>query len=231
MLDYSYKYGVNMLGAWGFLLAALCFGIFALTFQTMVVDKTKLKLSSFSYAYYFMAVALAVWSVAAANGDSHFLKTAVLIGDGLLLAGSVFMLYVLIGDKNRTFVWLSVVLAAVLLFVRAKYYSPAPFMSGGILEFNSQTPVALALGAIFAAVWLPANISTAKQVAHAIRHDEISSYYIYIYTAATISALLFLAAKRVLAVVLSFAAIGVCFLMLIASNMLVSKLGVKNGTK
>ena len=220
-----------MLAAWGFLLTGLCFSIFASTFKTMVIDKTKLRLNGFTYAYFCLALALVVWAVAAANGDGNLLKNSVLIGDGLLLAGSVFLVHTLVGPKKTRWVWLSVFIAVGLLIIRGKYYPPVPYMDGGVLVFNSQTPVAVGLATLFLAIWLPANAKVAKSVAHKVKHDDIGTYYIAIYTAATISALVFLASRRVLAVVLSFVAIGICFIMLIASNLLIDKLESRHGAR
>lgn len=220
-----------MLAAWGFLLTGICFGLFASTFKTMVVDKTGLKLNSFSYAYYCLALAMATWSIAAANGGSMLLKNSVLVGDGLILAGSVFMVSSLAGQRRKIWILISALGAAALLAARAKYYTPAPYMSSGVLVFNSQTPAAIALGVIFIAIWLPANLNAARQIARPIKHQDLNVYYTSIYTAATASALLFLASRRALAVVLSFAAIGICFAMLLASNMLISKLESRHAAK
>jgi len=96
-------------------------------------------------------------------------------------------------------------------------------MRGEILIFNTQTVVAVVIAIIFLAIWLPVSLRVAKVVTHKIGQDDIRSIYSSIYVAATVAALVFLAARRTVTVVLSFIALGICFVMLIRSNMLVAK--------
>lgn len=212
-----------MLATLGFTITGICFGIFAYTFNSLVIRKTDLKLSQFSYAYYSLGLALLNWGIASAIGGDDLLSRSVIVGNGFLLLGTLFMLDVWLGKKNRVWLWISAVIAVVLLYIRASHYSPTPYMRGGILIFNTQTMVALTLAAIFAVIWLPVNLRVAKLVTHKIGQDSITSMYSAVYVAATIAALIFLAARRTFTVVLSFIAIGVCFLMLIRSNMLIAK--------
>jgi hypothetical protein len=104
-------------------------------------------------------------------------------------------------------------------------------MRDGILIFNTQTAAALVLAGIFAIIWLPVNLKVAKLITHKAGLDNISSMYSAVYIAATIAALIFLAARRTITVLLSFAAIGICFVMLIRSNMLIAKLSEKHRGK
>jgi hypothetical protein len=216
-----------MLATLGFTITGVCFGIFAYTFNSLVARKANLKLSQFSYAYYSLALAFITWGVATAIGGDDVLKKSVIIGNGFLLVGTIFMLDIWLGKKNRIWLWFASVLAIGLLYVRAVHYSPTPYMRGGILIFNTQTAVAIALGLIFALVWLPVNLRVAKLITTKIGQENINSTYSAIYVAATIAALIFLAARRTITVVLSFIAIGVCFVMLIWSNILVSKITEK----
>jgi hypothetical protein len=220
-----------MLAAFGFTITGVCFGVFAYTFSRLVIDKTHLKLSHFSYAYYSLAFALLTWGFAAAFGGDDLLNKSVLVGDGFLLLGTLFMLDVWLDKKNRAWLWLAVLIAGVLLYLRATHYSPTPFMRDGILIFNTQTAAALVLAGIFAIIWLPVNLKVAKLITHKAGLDNISSMYSAVYIAATIAALIFLAARRTITVLLSFAAIGICFVMLIRSNMLIAKLSEKHRGK
>lgn len=212
-----------MLAVLGFILTGICFGIFAYTFEDSVVSKTKLKLTHFSYAYYSLALAMITWGIAAANGGADVLKASVTIGDAFLLLGTLYMLDIWLGPKKRFWTWLAVPLAAALLFLRTAQYPPEPYMNDGVLIFNSHIVAAAGLAAIFILIWLPVNLKVAKQVTHKIGQDSIASMYSTIYIAATVSALIFLAARRTITVILSFAAIGVCFAMLVYSSLLVSK--------
>ncbi len=213
-----------MLAALGFTITGLFFGIFAYTFNNLVIDKTNLKLSQFSYAYYSLALALLTWGLAAAIGNSELLKWSVIVGDGFLLLGTLCMVGMWLGKKNRVWLWLAAFLSIALLFARAIQYPPTPYMRSGILIFNTQTIVAATIAAIFVVIWLPVNLRVAKQITHKVGQDDITIIYSGIYVAATVAALIFLAARRTLTVVLSFVAIGICFAMLIKSNMLIAKL-------
>lgn len=213
-----------MLATLGFTITGLCFGIFAFTFNNLVVHKAKLKLSQFSYGYYSLALAFIIWGIASAIGGSTLLKHSVLVGDGLLLLGTLFMLDVWLGKKHRAWLGLAAVVSVALLYIRISHFTPSPYMRSGILIFNTQTAVAVVLGLIIALIWLPVNLRVAKLVTQKIGQGEIAFIYSAMYTAATVAALIFLVARRTIVVVLSFIAIGVCFAMLITSNMLVAKL-------
>lgn len=213
-----------MLATLGFTATGICFGIFAFTFSRLVINRTDLKLNQFSYAYYSLALALLTWGVAAAIGGDDLLRRSVLVGNGFLLLGTLFMLDVWLGKKNRLWIWPAALVSIALLYVRASQYSPTPFMRDGILIFNTQTIVAIVLAGVFALVWLPVNIKVAKLVTHKVGQESVTSMYSAVYVAATIAALIFLAARRTITIVLSFAAIGICFAMLIRSNMLIAKL-------
>ncbi len=216
-----------MLATLGFITTGICFGIFAYTFNSLVVRKAKLKLSQFSYAYYSLGLGLLTWGIAAAIGGSDTLRLSVIIGNGFLLLGTLFMLDVWIPKKHRVWLWVASLVAIALLYVRAVYYSPTPYMRDGILIFNTQTIVAIAIGLIFALIWLPVNLRVAKMITHKIKQDNINTIYSGIYAAVTVAALIFLAARRTIVVILSFSAIIICFVMLIWSNILVAKITEK----
>jgi hypothetical protein len=219
-----------MLATLGFVITGLCFGIFAYTFNTLVIAKTNLKFVQFAYAYYCLGLALLTWGVAAAIGGDDLLRRSVIVGNSFLLLGTLFMLSVWLGQKNRSWVWLAAVIAIVLLYVRASHYPPTPYMKDGILIFNTQTPVAIVLGLIFTTIWLPVNLGVARTLVRKIGQEGMASIYSAIYLMATLSALLFLAARRVATVILSFAALTICFVMLVASNIFVKKVEEHRGT-
>jgi hypothetical protein len=79
-----------MLATFGFIATGICFAVFAYTFDTLVLEKTKLKLNNFSRAYYALAVALLTWGLAASTNEATVLKQSVIIGDALLLTGTLF---------------------------------------------------------------------------------------------------------------------------------------------
>src|SRR5579863_986102 len=110
-----------MLATLGFTITGLCFAIFAYTFSSLVIKKAHLKLNQFSYAYYSLALAFITWGVATAIGGNDLLKNSVIVGDGFLLVGTLFMLDVWLGKKNRRWLWLAAAVALGLLYARAMY--------------------------------------------------------------------------------------------------------------
>jgi hypothetical protein len=115
-----------------------------------------------------------------------------------------------------------------LLYVRITQYPPDPYMHNGILVFNPQTQVALAIGLLFFLVWLPVSLKVARIVTHIIKQDGIYRTYAAIYVVSAISALLFLVSRRLITIIISFAVVGICFVMLIQSNLLIAKLQGKH---
>ena len=220
-----------MLAAMGFTATGICFGIFGYTFYELVVRKAKLGLQKYSYAYYCLGLAMLVWGIAVAIGGNTILKQSVIVGDGLLLLGTIFMLELWLGEKYENWSWLAVVASMALLILRATELPPNPYMKGGILIFNTQTPAAIILGIIFVGIWLPVNLKVAKFITHKIKQDIVSNTYAAIYVTATLAALIFIAARRTITVILSFAAIGISFALLIWSNILIAKLTEKKHGK
>lgn len=220
-----------MWAAIGFTVTGIFFGFFAYTFNSLVIQKTKLKLKQFSYAYYFLALAFVIWGLAAANGSEGVLQKSVIAGNVLILLGTLFMLDIWLGVKRRAWLWLAAIVSVLLIYIRVKQYSPVPYLKDGVLVFNSQRPVIGILATVFLFIWLPLNMKVADKVTNAVKQPNIRQIYSGIYILATFSALIFLTTKRVITVVLSFIALSICFALLIASNMLVKKLKEDNGSK
>ena len=220
-----------MLAEVGFLVAAACFGIFAYTFDIYVIRPTKIHRHDFSYAYYCLALALLTWGIAVAAGGADVLKTAVLIGDLFIFLGTVFMLHVL-SSGSKKLLWLAGAIFLLLLYIRANHYVPAPYIKNGILVFNSQRPVTIALGLIFAFIWLPANLKVAKAVSYKLKGTNLSNLFTAIYFFSALAAIVFVASKNTKTLAVAFTILCLCFIMLIASNVLVMSLvGGKHGSQ
>lgn len=217
-----------MLATIGFVTAGIFFWVFALTFLNLVVAKTELNLKPFPYAYYCLGLALIVWGVASFLGTSEALAQSVIIGDGIVLVGTLLMVRSF--TNSRALLFLGFILSVVFLLVRVKYYYPEPYIKSGLLIFNTQTPVAVSLGAIFSLIWLPVNLKVSRRVTNAVKQPALRPIFFLIYSMANISAIIFIAARRPIIATLSFAALTTCFLLLIYSNILVSKLGDRHAT-
>jgi len=221
-----------MLATLGFLITGVFFGVFATTFLALVARGSKLQLKQFGYAYYMLGLAFLGYGLASAVGSQGWLEASVLAGNVFLLAGTLCMLDLVLPQRQRLFWRLALVtIGAALLYMRVTLYPPDPYILKGVLIFNSQAPVAITLGLLFVGVWLPINIRVARQVVRAVKQESIEMVYSWLYTLATVSALLFLAARRTTTVVLSFIAISICFALLILSNVVVKSLGEHRGKR
>lgn len=219
-----------MLAAAGFSVVGIFFGIFAYTFDSMVARRSHAKLGQFAYAYYSLALAFFVWGAASAVASHDVLQWSVIAGDGLLLLATFFLLDIVIGANYRR-LWIApaVLVSVALIYLRIKFYFPAPYMTEGVLVFNTQPLVATVLSLVFVLTWLPVNAWVARVVTHKSGLDSLMFSYLVIYSAATVGVVFFLFAHRPIIVVLSFLAIAVCFVMLIASNLLVRSIGRRDG--
>lgn len=210
----------------GFFSAGLFFAIFAYTFYSLTKNKIPSVLKHFSYAYFTLAVAFIIWGIASLVGEQSLLQHAVSVGNVLLLFSTGFLLNIYFSDKkNKNYYLLCWGIVSILfLGWRALYFPPQPFLSNGIFIFNTQTPVAIILGVLLLLVWLPTNIKVSLLVVKKVKLKHVSSVYQFIYIMATIAALLFIAAKTIPIIILSFSALVLCFIMLIASNILLERL-------
>ena len=209
----------------GFLVAGVIFAVYAYTFYSLAGTKLPIFLKNYAFAYFSLALAFLIWAFAALN--NNFLINSVIIGNILLLLGSIFLLNVLFNNsKNIKFlsIFLGIVLSFIFLWVRINYYPPTPFMENGVLIFNTQKIISIILSSIFIFIWLPANLVTAKRVTANMPIQGMSFVYSFIYGISTIAAIFFIAFKTVPMVITAFVTLGICFVMLIYSNYVASKL-------
>jgi len=211
----------------GFTITGLFFGIYAYTFYALAGKKIKSVLKSFAYAYFSLALAFLSWGIAAFIGNQNLLNLSVISGNILLLLSTIFLLNIhLHQNKNYRTVGLvgAFLLALLFLWWRVSYFPPQPILSNGILVFNTDLPVAVILGLIILLIWLPTNIKVAKLISQKVKAEGISFIYSSIYVMATIASLLFIAARTIPVIIISFTGIAICFAMLIASNVVIDKL-------
>jgi len=211
-----------------FISAGLLLAVYAELFRRVVVRKLKQPPRAFGYGYLCLAAALLVWGIAAVLGNQHWLEGSVMVGNALLLIGSVCMLQVVFRGNQRTStiaVGAGSLGAIAFLVWRVMFYPPSPELVGGILLFHTATPVAVVLGLVLLLIWLPASLRVAQILTAMPGLRPLRSMYYSVYTMATVAALLFLSAKSPLVVALAFAGIFLSFLMLSGTTMMVDKLG------
>jgi hypothetical protein len=213
-----------MLAAFGFGIAAICFAVFASTFQKYVVKHAGPGSERLAYAFYTLAYAFMFWCLVVGSGHLSLLPASVLAGEALILLGTWYLLPLVLPGTGWA-VYAAVAFLA-LLVLRAVYLYPSPTLTQGIVIFNIPTLVVVALSVLIIGVWLPACAKVAKKVASALKDPGVERIYASIYVASALSALLFVGTRRPLTAALSFAALVMCLGLLIASNVVV-KLAAK----
>ncbi len=209
----------------GFSVVGIVFAIYASTFYSLAGKRLPVFLRSYSFAYFSLALAFLIWAFASLNNE--FLTNSVIIGDSLLLLGSIFLLNVLFNQNKNIKVFsvaVGIILSLIFIWLRINYYPPMPFIENGILVFNTQTIITVILNLIFILIWLPANLMAAKKVTANISVEGMTYAYSFIYGVSTIAAILFITFKTIPMVIISFVTLGICFVMLLYSNYVISKL-------
>jgi hypothetical protein len=172
------------------------------------------------------------WGVAVLKADQYLLNLSVLVGNGLILFGSLFLLDLqsVTGKKGRIMAIVLLIIFMALFFVlRIIYYPPSPTVENGILLFNTALPVFALLGIVFIGVWLPGCIKMAGMLATTLQDKRLTFLFGSVYAMTIVAALIFMAARTIPVVVASFVGIVLCFVMLIASNIIVGKMLQQKG--
>lgn len=187
-------------------------------------------LKSFAYAYFSLSLAFLVWGLVTFLGDQNLLNLSVISGNILLLLSTIFLLGLLFETNKLIVTTIGGLLSFIFVWWRTTYFPPQPLISDGVLVFNTQLPVATILGLILLLVWLPTNIKVANLVAKRLKIKGMPFIYSSVYVMATLASLLFISARTIPVIILSFVGITLCFAMLIASNVVIDKVtGEKNG--
>lgn len=214
----------------GFLIGGIVIALYAYTFQRVTDGKLPDYLKRYADVYYALAAAFLIW--AAASVFTDFLAVSVLLGNALILLGSLFLLSILMSGKGKmepSILMAGPVVALLLLYVRATQFFPEPLMDNGVLVFNTQTPVAIALGLIFAGIWLPANVMVGKAVAKTMNIQGIDTIYAILYALSTIAAMLLISLHTVSMVIIAFVVLTLSFAMLMYSNSMLGQSLSKRG--
>ncbi|MEO7617419.1 MAG: hypothetical protein ABIS59_01105, partial [Candidatus Saccharibacteria bacterium] len=200
-----------MLAIVGFIFSGLCFTIFASTLRRIVAKKTGLSLDTFAFAFYSIGIAFLIWAIAAGTMRNDVLSESVILGEGLIAAGTIALLSLLVRKNANLIIALAGIGAGALLIIRYLYFYPTPVMTDGVVVFNVPAKVLLILGAVIAAIWLPASMKVARSITAAIGQPSMSQLYGAIYTTATLAAIFFISARRPFTVILSFATLTIMF--------------------
>ncbi len=200
----------------GFIVGAVLFAGYAYSIRSYTVS---CGISRFyPWAYYTLALTFLLWGIATANGNQHFLNISILLGNALILIGSALLLEI-VTHKKGIVLW-GVVIAIVIFIARLMFFSPAPYMQGGILIFNTNIIVSLVYAMLFFCIWLPANLSVGKAIGSLGKSPEFTQLLRGLFGLSTIAAVFMPIARTPIMVVVAFVTLAVCYSVLIAVNVL-----------
>jgi hypothetical protein len=100
------------------------------------------------------------------------------------------MLNVLLANNanKKSILYVSALVLASLLIVRVVYFYPEPYMTNGVLFFNSQRFVSFTIAFTFLFIWFPVNLQISDLLTY--RAQQLKTAYTYLFTAATLSAVI-----------------------------------------
>lgn len=216
-----------MLAILGFLTVASVLAVFAYSFNRLV-GRIDPDLRLFGAAFGLVGAAFLFWGLVSLSGVESALPASVLLGEGLLVAATICMVNLHVPARHRSLT--TIILAAgglMLLALRITHYHPVPYMADGLLHFNIQHPVAIALSLLVIFGWLPACLRVARTVTYIHGLDRYRALYALLYVATAVSALLFIEAQRPSIIIASFSAFGAAILLLLLSNLLIHNFPVQ----
>lgn len=148
-----------MWGEIGFISAAVIFALVAFLSLNLKVSDKRFSVLSYGLAHIFASFSFLLWGLVLYGVGSLSLRNAVIIGDTMLIIGSVLMATSTFqkGIRNKILLGTSV-LGLLFLIIRYIAIKPEPYIENYILIFNSQLIISIALVLIFALAWFRTNI-------------------------------------------------------------------------
>lgn len=209
-----------MLGAIGFLIAALVIAGYAVSSSLVYTLAPPRQRYSFALAYTLLAIAMLFWMVAVASGGGSSLPGFILASDVVLIGATLAMINVKYDLLAQW--WLLALLiagAALLTALRAYIYPPTAFVSDGLLYFNLPPVVLAVFLTTFTLIWLPASAQVVRQVMSLDGLRWLQNLTAHVFTAIIIVTGLFLSARRPVMVILLFIVLVSMFAGLLAFNL------------
>ncbi len=217
-----------MLAVFGFVITGVFFAVFSQTFSKKLTKNNKI-MKNYVRAYLALAAAFFGYGIASAFGTQSLLAASVMLGSVLLLVATLLLMDIFFTNHahKKTILITAGVVGVALVLVRLFFFYPEPYMREDMLFFNSQRAVSFLLNAVFFTIWLPVNLHISRLVTYSAKVASFASTYAILHATATISAAMFLLAKKPVTLVLSFTALSIAFLLLIISNLFI--LSVEKG--
>lgn len=214
-----------MLGFVGFFITGLVIIAYALTSAKILPKLIGSESTSYVSAHIFLGAAFLGWGLSTLLGSEGILEMSILVGTFLLFVATVLMSNVIFKKSFHLVLSIALLIGMAAMVIRSAYFDPTAYISGGLLHFDTHAGLAIVLGILFVTVWLPVNIKIANKMSEIVLFDDLRIIYASIYSLATLSAVLFLGARRDWVIIATFVIMGVCFALLLLSNIFINKVG------
>jgi hypothetical protein len=214
-----------MLGFIGFITSSILVIGFAASFEQLISPRLPDRLWQFIAAYYLLGITLAFWGVACLVKSPDWIQFSVLLGDGLLMAGTSLLATMLVHKRHLPLTAFLGLLLTLIASIGRPFIIPIhAYISDGILYFNTPRAVGVVLVAALVFVWLPAAVRVCTLITLPLTDRLLRNGYISSYGTAIAVATIFITAHRREVIIVSFAAITFMFALLVGSNFMLAYL-------
>lgn len=213
-----------MTGTIGFIIGAICIGLFAWTAARAYRVVPARKLQLFTTAFGLFAIIMLLWALAVASKNPMTTREVMLATDALLLLATGCMLLSLFESTEIWMLLLIAVCASLALGLRAFRYTPAAEVRDGLLYFNLTHGLRLVILGGFLAVWVPASANIARYFRQDRLLKGLQPLLFTAFITLVLAGALFLAARRSTVIIWLYTAIAFLFLAMAAANLLILKM-------
>ncbi|MCA9325759.1 hypothetical protein KDA23_06925 [Candidatus Saccharibacteria bacterium] len=214
-----------MLGAIGFIVAAIAILGFVWSCQKAYVQVDPFRLWAFCFAFTLMAVSMLLWAMITIVADPVVTQNFMLATDVLLLLGTAAMIMVATGRPTMLQATLLAGVVALTVSYRAYLQPPTAYVQDGLLFFNLLGASRLVIVGIFAFIWLPVAMYFASQIAQSnpIMRTRTWTFQIYFVALAAVFGM-FAKAQRSAAIIALFIIMIALFGLLALFNVTLTKM-------
>jgi hypothetical protein len=208
----------------GFTITGILFLIYSASFLWFKGKNRSSEVNAFAIAFLFLGITFSMWGLVA-GFYNEYMGDSILLGNALLLASTICLLSIVFNkNKMKSLALLTATfLSLFFLLYRWKYAFPEPVLTDGVLIFKTQFQISIVWMAIFLLVWFPACLKMARLNTSRLKMKDMLFPFQFVYGISILSAILFMSASTVNSVIIFFTILNICFLMLLASNILLIK--------
>lgn len=213
-----------MLGAIGFISAFVAIILFVVSFHYAFPRLPRNVSYPFTIAFMMLAGVMALAAVAVLIDKPDILESTIITIDVVLLIATGFLLSVLLPIKHPIIITLLAVLAGLALATRVFNAPLTAVINDGILYFNLEGGVRMAVMAGLYGIWLPASYVVARRSIEITNLREFHEIIVLAYMMLVVSAGVFFAARTEGMIIASFGALVVAFISIAGFNVVLKRI-------